>query len=79
MPTSTKRPVRLCTIFVVTALASGCVTPIGVRRASPDEVYRGLTANILSSQTLSPPTQQFLYRLDLMDSFKREPEATLTA
>jgi triacylglycerol esterase/lipase EstA (alpha/beta hydrolase family) len=79
MPTCAKRPVRLCAIFLLTALASGCATPIGVRRASPDEVYRGLTANILSSRTLSPPTQQFLYRLNLVDSFKREPEATLTA
>jgi hypothetical protein len=79
MSARTKRSVRLCTIFLFAALASGCVTPVGVRRASHDEIYRSLTANILSSRTLSPPTQQFLYRLDLVDNFKREPEATLTA
>ena len=34
-------------------LAGACATPVGVARLDPQEVYRGLTSNVLSRANLS--------------------------
>ena len=68
--------IRAATITVL-VLASACASPVGVRRAGPEEVYRTLTANVLSTQTLSAPSSQLLYRLDLTERAAEDPEEVL--
>jgi pimeloyl-ACP methyl ester carboxylesterase len=68
---------KLATLVLVGALVAGCSTPVGVRRASPEEIYGNLTRSVLTGSTVSPSTQHFLYRLDLAESFRKHPEDTI--
>jgi pimeloyl-ACP methyl ester carboxylesterase len=52
---------------------------VGVRHLDPKEVQLTLTANVLSSDTLSAPTLQILNRAGLTDRFKSDPEEVLAA
>jgi pimeloyl-ACP methyl ester carboxylesterase len=74
--TRAARSLLVAAVFVGIS-ATGCSTPVGVRRASPDEIYGNLTRNVLASGTISPSTEHFLYRLDLAESFKKKPEETI--
>jgi hypothetical protein len=56
---------------------AGCAAPFGVRRASPEEVHRSLTANELSTGELSNVTQVMLRRQNLSEAFQNNPAATL--
>jgi hypothetical protein len=58
--------------------ASACATPIGVVRLDTQEVYQGLTANVLSSAQPSDWSVQILQRLNLFARFDQDPEAALT-
>lgn len=61
----------------VALILSGCSTPIGVVRGTPQEIHYGLTANVLSAGELSSWSSQVLQRNNLLERFKAEPEATL--
>lgn len=58
-------------------LAWGCATPVGVRYLDPREVQQTLTANVLSSETISAPTTQILNRAGLKERFRSDPEEVL--
>jgi pimeloyl-ACP methyl ester carboxylesterase len=66
----------LCAAMLLTAW--GCATPVGVRHLDPKEVQQRLTANVLSSETISAPTIQILNRADLKERFQSEPEEVLS-
>ncbi len=66
--------VALACLALVTA---GCATPVGVDLADPDEVYRTLTSNVLTTREPSAASQQVLLRLDLAGRFEDDPERTL--
>ncbi|OPX99766.1 MAG: hypothetical protein A4E58_00220 [Syntrophorhabdus sp. PtaB.Bin006] len=63
----------LAAFMTVLLLLSGCTTPVGVRYLSQQEAYQKLTANVLSSDTLSAPTMQILNRSGLAAEFNGEP------
>jgi pimeloyl-ACP methyl ester carboxylesterase len=68
------------TAFMAVALfVSGCATPVGVRHLNPREAYEKLSANVLSSDTLSAPTTQILNRAGLAERFKSEPAEVIDA
>jgi len=58
-------------------LVAACSTPIGVARVNTQEVYRELTANVLSTAKPSDWSTQVLQRLNLFEQFHRDAEATL--
>ena len=60
-------------------LVSACATPVGVVRLDTQEVYRGLTSNVLSAAKPSDWSVQVLQRLDLVERFEQDPEAVLAA
>lgn len=58
-------------------VAGGCASPVGVEIASPRVVHRYLTQSALSSNQASTFSLIELRRYDLLDPFRREPDATL--
>ena len=62
----------MAALMVMLLVLTGCATPVGVRFLSPEEAYQKLTANVLSSDTLSAPTAQILNRSGLAAKFKSE-------
>ena len=58
-------------------LVSACATPIGVVRLSTQQMYRDLTANVLSVAEPSDWSTQVLQRLNLFERFDQDAEATL--
>ena len=60
-------------------LAAGCATPIGVKRISPQDANRSLTANVLTTGKPGAPAQEFLYRLNLTDKYHDDPAGTISA
>jgi pimeloyl-ACP methyl ester carboxylesterase len=58
-------------------LVAACATPVGVVRLDTQEVYRGLTSNVLSAGKPSDWSVQVLQRLDLFERFEQDPEAAL--
>jgi len=64
-------------LFSLALLPTACSPPIGVKRADPRTVHHQLTANVLSADELSNPTQNVLYRRDLFVKFTDQPEATM--
>jgi pimeloyl-ACP methyl ester carboxylesterase len=56
---------------------SGCATPIGVTRGSTQEIYRALTANVLSAGEPSAWSKQALHRNNLTEQFDDDPVSTL--
>jgi hypothetical protein len=63
--------------LVVSLLAAGCATPIGVRRIRPEEANRQLTASVLTSGKPGAPAQEFLYRLNLSEKYREDPASTI--
>ena len=53
-------------LFFSMALAWGCATPVGVKKLDPKTVQLTLTANVLTSGTVSPFTAQILNRFGLL-------------
>ncbi len=74
------RPRILTGAFLLTLVivAYGCASPVGVRRMDPREVQLALTANVLSSETLSAPTLQILNRAGLKERFQTDPEEVIS-
>lgn len=68
----------LAALLAATALfASACATPIGVVRGSTQEVFRALTANVLSTGEPSEWSKQVLHRTNLFERFEDDPGAAL--
>jgi pimeloyl-ACP methyl ester carboxylesterase len=63
--------------LVVSLLAAGCATPIGVKRIRPEEANRQLTASVLTTGTPGAPAQEFLYRLNLSEKYRDDPANTI--
>ena len=72
-----KRFFSLALVVFLFFLASGCATPVGVKRTSEQEVYRQLSANALSNDQPSFFSRQFLERLSLADRYEKDPKGTL--
>ena len=62
---------------IVAVLASGCATPVGVKRLGVQAAHRNLDANILSTGKPSDYSTQLLERTALSDRFKSDPEFVL--
>jgi hypothetical protein len=57
--------------------ASGCATPVGVKRLDEQAAHRELNANILSTGKPSDYSTQILERAALTERFKSDPPAVL--
>lgn len=66
-----------CCAMALLLLAAGCATPIGVTRASTQEIYRALTVNALSAGEPSSWSKQVLQRNNLTEQYDDDPAATL--
>jgi len=62
---------------VVSLLAAGCATPVGVMRIRPEEADRQLTASVLTTGQPGAPAQEFLYRLNLSEQYREDPAKTI--
>ena len=58
-------------------LLASCATPIQVERLDPFDVHRELTRSVISTGSISGPTQIVLDRRDLSEWFKRDPEQAI--
>ena len=76
---SITRSVSSCALALalITFLAGGCATPVGVTRLSEQAAHRKLNANILSADKPSAYTTQILERAALTERYKEDPEAVL--
>jgi len=73
----TARTRRGALLLGVLLAACACATPVGVSRVDTETMYRGLTANVLSTGQPSLYSEQLLVRLGLSRRFDDEPEAVL--
>ena len=71
------RSTALAAGLVVSLLTAGCMTPIGVKRISPQDANRALTANVLTTGKPGSPAQEFLYRLNLSEKYRKDPAKTI--
>ena len=62
---------------VLLVIATGCATPIGVRRVSEETVHRQLTGSVLSRKKPSSYSMQFLQRFSLTERFEKDPLGAL--
>jgi pimeloyl-ACP methyl ester carboxylesterase len=69
---------HVAVLLGVALLACACATPVGVKHVDTQAMYRNLTANVLSTGTPGPYSQQLLRRLGLSERFEEYPEAVLT-
>ncbi len=76
---SITRSVSSCALALalITLLAGGCATPVGVTRLSEQAAHRKLNANVLSANKLSAYSTQILERAALTEPYKEDPEAVL--
>ena len=63
--------------LVMSLLAAGCATPVGVKRIRPEEANRQLTASVLTTGEPGAPAQEFLYRLNLTEKYREDPAGTI--
>jgi triacylglycerol esterase/lipase EstA (alpha/beta hydrolase family) len=71
-----KRTMRgLILLFVLAA--AGCATPVGVSKLTQEQATHARTQSALTNGKPSPASAQFLYRLDLVERAKEDPEGTL--
>src|ERR1700689_52949 len=68
--------VHLSVAFVV-LFASGCATPVGVKRLDEQAAHRELNANVLSTGKPSDYSTQILERSALTQRFKSDPQTVL--
>jgi hypothetical protein len=73
------RRVKLGVAVAAALSAIGCATPIGVKRISPQDANRALTASVLTTGEPGAPAQEFLYRLNLSERYRDDPAATIAA
>jgi pimeloyl-ACP methyl ester carboxylesterase len=62
----------VCLVFL-----SGCATPIGVKKLSPQKAYQNAFANPLSAGILSDQATSVFNRYDLLQKFDKEPAPTI--
>jgi pimeloyl-ACP methyl ester carboxylesterase len=62
----------VCLIFL-----SGCATPIGVDKLSPQKSYQNAYANPLNAGVLSDQAKSVLNRYDLLKKFEKDPAPTI--
>jgi pimeloyl-ACP methyl ester carboxylesterase len=58
---------------------TACTAPFAIRRLSPQDAQLALTGNVLTTGEISGFTEIVLRRYDLLDSYKDDPEAALSA
>jgi pimeloyl-ACP methyl ester carboxylesterase len=68
---------RFTAALVSLALLGGCSLPVGVRRVDPRNVHRTLTGGVLTTGTLSAPTQNVLFRWGLGEIASTHAEVAL--
>jgi pimeloyl-ACP methyl ester carboxylesterase len=68
---------RRAVAFLVLLVA--CGTPVGVKLRNPSDVHRDLVRNVLSSDELSAPTKNILYRRSLTERFDADPAGAIRA
>ena len=66
-----------CAIWLL--LAAGCATPVSVERVGAETVHRGLTANALTADELSPLARNVLRRWVLSERYDSDPEGAIAA
>jgi len=72
------RPRRLAiAVSAAALLAGGCATPIGVKRMSPLDANRSLTATVLTAGELDDAAKQYLFRLNLTERYAEDPAGTI--
>lgn len=69
---------EMLSVFLVSLTLSGCSVNYFVDKLDPTEKFRAAKANVLTTGDLSPETVQELRILALEESFKEDPEKTLT-
>jgi len=76
-PASHGRLTALAAGVVVSLLAAGCATPVGVMRIRPEEANRQITASVLTTGEPGAQAQEFLYRLNLSKQYRENPAKTI--
>ncbi len=71
------RSTALAAGVVVSLLAAGCATPVGVMRIRPEEANRQLTASVLTTGDPGASAHEFLYRLNLSEQYREDPARTI--
>ncbi len=69
------RPVTSLALLVL--ISAACATPVGVDRASQDEVDEQLSGNVLSSGRPSSLSREYLERLALAELYEKDPHHAL--
>ena len=64
-------------ILLLALAAAGCATRIGVSKVSPEEANRSRAQSALTNGKPSQTSTQFLYRLDLVERAKEDPQGAL--
>jgi len=67
--------VRVLFAVVVAGFCSGCLSPVKVKRADPQEIERRELQSVLLSNRLSQETQQYLRVFHLEHLWEKDPEA----
>lgn len=60
-------------LLVCLVYLSGCATPIGVNKISPQKSYQNAYANPLNAGVLSEQAKSVFYRYDLLNKFEKDP------
>ena len=68
----------LCCIIAL-LLAAGCETPVGVERLDASTAQRRLTANVLTTDELSPQARNVLRRWVLSERYDDDPAGAIAA
>src|SRR5713101_285073 len=71
------RSVSIAMLAFIALFASGCATPVGVKRLDEQAAHRALNANVLSTGKPSDYSTQILERSALSDRFKSDPQTVL--
>jgi len=64
-------------LLVCLVLLSGCATPIGVKKLSPQKAYQNAYANPLNAGVLSDQAKSVFNRYDLLEAFEKKLAPTL--
>jgi len=64
-------------LAIIALFASGCATPVGIKRLDEQAAHRELNANVLSTSKPSAYSTQILERSALTERFKNDPPAVL--
>jgi pimeloyl-ACP methyl ester carboxylesterase len=72
-------PLAIALAVLGAAMLAACGTPVGVTRVDPDTAQRMLTASILSTDELSTPTRNVLYRRGIYEAYVHDPAGTIAS